>query len=129
MSREYQNTDPLTIAKEAEQDFNSHPAKSGHDLKPASRYGHGASDSTLESGVDESVRHKFPGGDVIYGSGASGASDNREIPLSEGGDIDPRSGKPYKARDFEAPGGPEDKERIYATANPGNDDVRGNIRQ
>lgn len=47
----------------------------------------------LESGVDESVRGKFPGADVTYGSSASGASDNREIPLSEGGDINPRTGK------------------------------------
>jgi hypothetical protein len=47
----------------------------------------------LESGVDESVRQKFPGADVTYGSAASGAGDNREIPLSEGGDLDPRTGK------------------------------------
>jgi hypothetical protein len=35
----------------------------------------------------------------------------------------------YKARDFEGVGGPEDKERIYAEEQGGNDDVRGNIRQ
>jgi hypothetical protein len=47
----------------------------------------------LESGVDENVSIKFPGAKVTYGSGASGAGDNREIPLSEGGDVDPRTGK------------------------------------
>lgn len=46
-----------------------------------------------ESGVDESVRGKLPGADVTYGSAASGAGDNREIPSSEGGDLDPRTGK------------------------------------
>ncbi|KAF2249836.1 hypothetical protein BU26DRAFT_604145 [Trematosphaeria pertusa] len=81
------------------------------------------------SGVDDSVRQKFPGADVIYASGASGAGDNREIPLSEGRDLDPRMGRPYKARDFEGVGGPEDKDRIYDENNPGNDDVRGNVRQ
>lgn len=35
----------------------------------------------------------------------------------------------YKARDYEGVGGPEDKERIYAEENPGNDDVRENVRQ
>ena len=46
-----------------------------------------------ESGVDEQVEQKFPGANVIYGSAASGAGDNREIPLSEGGDLNPRTGK------------------------------------
>lgn len=134
MSREYEGQDPLDLAKQAEQDMNSYKMRTEHDMSSQIRsgtgdHGKGASDSTLESGVDESVRGKFPGADVIYGSAASGAGDNREIPLSEGGDIDPRTGKPYKARDFEGLGGPEDKERVYAEANPGNDDVRGNVRQ
>lgn len=43
-----------------------------------------------ESGVDEIVRYKFPGAHVIDGSSASGAGDNREIPLEEGGDINPK---------------------------------------
>ena len=47
---------------------------------------------TRESGVDETVRYKFPGAHVIDGSGASGAGDNREIPLEEGGDINPKTG-------------------------------------
>lgn len=38
-------------------------------------------------------------------------------------------GSPTKARDFEGPGGPETKQQLYEEANPGNDDVRGNIRQ
>ena len=38
------------------------------------------------------VRYKFPGAHVIYGSGASGAGDNREIPLEEGGDTNPKVG-------------------------------------
>ena len=36
---------------------------------------------------------------------------------------------PTKARDFEGPGGPETKQAIYEEANPGNDDVRENVRQ
>lgn len=40
-----------------------------------------------ESGVDTSVTSKFPGSTVTYGSAASGAGDNREIPVEEGGDI------------------------------------------
>ncbi|KAF2655431.1 hypothetical protein K491DRAFT_692896 [Lophiostoma macrostomum CBS 122681] len=127
MSSEY-TKDPLTIAKEAERDLNSEAAKKGHDANVSARHGKGASDSTLESGVDESVRNKFPGADVTYGSAASGAGDNREIPLSEGGDLDPRTGKPYKAKDFEGLGGPEDKDRKYAEEQGGNDDVRGNVR-
>jgi hypothetical protein len=46
-----------------------------------------------EAGVDESVTKKFPGSEVIYGSAASGAGDNREIPLSEGGGLDPKTGR------------------------------------
>lgn len=37
--------------------------------------------------MDEAAASRFPGGDVQYGSAASGAGDNREIPLSEGGDL------------------------------------------
>lgn len=46
-----------------------------------------------ESGVDEAVKSKFPGADVIHGSAASGAGDNREIPLEEGGSINPNTGQ------------------------------------
>lgn len=34
-----------------------------------------------------------------------------------------------KARDFEGAGGPETKQQLYEEANPGNDDVRSNVRQ
>ncbi|KAK4922537.1 hypothetical protein LTR66_010295 [Elasticomyces elasticus] len=129
MSAEYKGQDPLEIAKQAERDLNSHTAKHGHDANISSKHGHGGSDSTLESGVDESVTQKFPGSEVTYGSAASGAGDNREIPVEEGGDINPATGKPTKARDFEGVGGPEDKARLHEEANPGNDDVRSNIRQ
>lgn len=40
-----------------------------------------------ESGVDAAAASKFPGGSVTVGSAASGAGDNREIPVEEGGDI------------------------------------------
>ena len=36
--------------------------------------------------------------------------------------------RPYKAREYEGSGGPEDKARIYEEENPGNDDVVGNVR-
>jgi hypothetical protein len=45
-----------------------------------------------ESGVDKTVRYKFPGAHAIDGSGASGAGDDHEIPLEEGGDINPKTG-------------------------------------
>ena len=47
----------------------------------------------MESGVDESVVNKFPGSEVKVGSAASGAGDNREIPLEEGGDINRATGQ------------------------------------
>jgi hypothetical protein len=56
-----------------------------------------------ESGVDESVSNKFPGADVTVGG--TGASNNVSIPESEGGDINPSTGKLYKAGDFEGAGG------------------------
>ena len=46
-----------------------------------------------ESGVDESVTSKFPGSEVKVGSAASGAGDNREIPVEEGGDINRITGQ------------------------------------
>jgi len=36
---------------------------------------------------------------------------------------------PTKARDFEGLGGPDEKQNVYETNNPGNDDVEGNVRQ
>ncbi|KAH9835973.1 hypothetical protein Tdes44962_MAKER01892 [Teratosphaeria destructans] len=139
MSAEYQGQDPLKIAEDAERDLNSYAAKTGHSVHNEGGTGHrkygdsgstfGASDSTIESGVDQSVTNKFPGASVTYGSAASGAGDNREIPVEEGGSINPSTGKPTKARDFEGLGGPEDKARAYAEAQGGEDDVRSNIRQ
>ncbi|KAI9824634.1 MAG: hypothetical protein M1819_000835, partial [Sarea resinae] len=116
MSAEYEGQDPLKIAQQAEKDLNSQAAKQGH----------GLSSSTTESGVDEAAASNFPGSTVQYGSAASGAGDNREIPLSEGGDIQKGTGRPTKAGDFEGPGGPETKRDIYETAQPGNDDVQSN---
>ena len=49
--------------------------------------------TATESGIDKNVENKFPGSTATYGSAASGAGDNREIPLSEGGDINPDTGK------------------------------------
>jgi hypothetical protein len=43
--------------------------------------------TAAESGVNQGVETKFPGASVTYGSAASGAGDNREIPVEEGGDI------------------------------------------
>jgi hypothetical protein len=65
---------------------------------------------------------------VIYGSAASGAGDNREIPLEEGGDINPSTGKLYKARDYEGEGGPQDKANIAQRDRPGDNDIRGNVK-
>jgi hypothetical protein len=56
-----------------------------------------------ESGVDESVSNKFPGASVTVGG--TGASNNVSIPESEGGDINPSTGKLYKAGEFEGAGG------------------------
>lgn len=81
-----------------------------------------------ESGVNESVENRFPGAKVTYGSAASGAGDNREIPVEEGGDI-LKSGQPTKARDFEGVGGPEDKSELGRIERGGDDDVNGNVRQ
>jgi len=90
--------DTLAPAYQAERDLNSYEAKTGSS----------GSVSTTESGVDTSVESKFPGAKVIYGSAASGAGDNREIPEDEGGEVLP-SGRTTKAGDFEGEGGPEDK--------------------
>ncbi|KAI9743898.1 MAG: hypothetical protein M1818_002632 [Claussenomyces sp. TS43310] len=104
----------LQAAYQAEQDLNSHEAKTGKST----------SDSATESGVDTSVESKFAaqGAKVTYGSAASGAGDNREIPVEEGGDIG-NNGRPTKARDFEGPGGPEDKQALDRQTRPGDNDV------
>lgn len=38
--------------------------------------------------MDAGVTAKFPGSAVVVGSAASGAGDNREIPVEEGGYVD-----------------------------------------
>ncbi|KAJ4372923.1 hypothetical protein N0V83_003214 [Neocucurbitaria cava] len=120
MSSEHKNTNPPKVAEQAERDLGTEAARKGHNT----------SDSTLESGVDEAVTTKFPGSTVEYGSGASGSGNNRDIPLSEGGDLNPKTGKPYKAGDFArgGVGAPEARDEKYAQTHGGNDDVRGNIR-
>ncbi|KAL8877183.1 MAG: hypothetical protein Q9198_004756 [Flavoplaca austrocitrina] len=125
MSNPYEGQDPLVIAQQAERDLNSYDAKRGTNK----------SLSETESGVNEGVSAKFPGSVVKTGSQASGQGDNREIPVDEGGDLIRKPGEkggaghPTKARDFEGPGGPETKQQLYEEANPGNDDVRENVRQ
>lgn len=101
MSSEYQGKSNLDIATEAERDLNSYGAKTGNrDMSSSSEHSKSLwltlltfRPSAVESGVDESAANKFAGGDVMYGSAASGAGNNREIPLSEGGSLDPRTGK------------------------------------
>jgi hypothetical protein len=147
MSAAYEGQDPIAIAKQAERDLNSQGAKQSHTVEDTSRGPAGASDSSMsrsipksqtlqtltnllsaiESGVDQSVEKKFPGAEVKIGG--QGASDNREIPLSEGGDINPVTGKQTKASDFQGIGGPEDSAAIDREVRGGDNDIRDNIRQ
>jgi len=78
-----------------------------------------------ESGIDTSVTRKFPGSTAEYGSHVSGAGDNRDIPVEEGGDIQKGTGRLTKARDFdqgEAGEGPEDILKKREDENPGSDE-------
>ncbi|KAF2718749.1 hypothetical protein K431DRAFT_287349 [Polychaeton citri CBS 116435] len=120
MSEAYKGQDLNALAAQAERDLNSQSAKGA---------GFGASDTTADSGVDASATQKFPGAEVQIGSAASGTGDNRDIPLEEGGSIDPVTGKLSKARDFEGVGGPEDKAALFAEENPGDQSVGSNVRQ
>ncbi|KAL1597562.1 hypothetical protein SLS59_007259 [Nothophoma quercina] len=131
MSAEYKGQNPLDIAKQAEKDLNSHANVHGTDPNTANpKHGAGVSDSTIESGVDESAVNKFPGATVTVGSGASGAGNNRDIPLSEGGDLNPATGKLYKAGDFEkGVGAPEVKDASYAKNHGGEPDANAPVRQ
>ncbi|TVY37507.1 hypothetical protein LCER1_G008380, partial [Lachnellula cervina] len=113
MSYTDKEKDPLAAAKQAERDLNSHQAKQGYN----------GSDSATESGVDASVETRFPGARVVYGSAASGAGGNREIPPHEGGGVTD-GGRTTKARDFEGVGGPEDKKAREAGERGGEDGVR-----
>lgn len=63
------------IAQKAEQDANSHRAKTGHAA------------GLDDAGVDSTVENKFPGAQVRYGDDLSG---NRHIPPQEGGELDAR---------------------------------------
>lgn len=75
---------------------------------------------------------KFPGSTAEYGSHTSGAGDNRDIPESEGGDVQKGTGRLTKAGDFdqgEAGEGPEDIARNRAQQYGGENDVGGNVKQ
>ncbi len=84
MAEQYKDVDPLTLAHQAERDLNTPQAKTGSS---------NLSDTANESGVDPSVTDKFPGSTVQVGSAASGAGDNREIPVEEGGDLISKPGE------------------------------------
>lgn len=76
------------------------------------------------------MTNKFPGSTAEYGDGAvAGRGDNSKIPLGEGGDLNPATGREFRAKDFEGEGGPEDKLRKYAEEQGGNDDLRQNVKQ
>jgi len=121
----------MDIAKDAERDLASDKLKHGaQDSGYGGKTVSGGSTSTEESGIDQSVTNKFPGSTAEYGSKTSGAGDNREIPVEEGGDIHKGTGRPTKAGDFDQgePGeGPEDVRRRYEQEFGGENDVRGNI--
>ncbi|KAI9716973.1 MAG: hypothetical protein M1828_007487 [Chrysothrix sp. TS-e1954] len=110
------------IAMAAEQDLNTYQSKQGTGT------GERVSDSTTDSGINTGATTKFPGSTADYGSAVSGAGNNREIPEHEGGGINPETGKPMKAGDFEGVGGPEDKLAEREMARPGDQDVGGNVR-
>ncbi|KAF8253719.1 hypothetical protein K440DRAFT_618181 [Wilcoxina mikolae CBS 423.85] len=97
--------------RDIEHDLNSHSVKTGSSK-------HNKSDSTLESGVDTGVENKFPGAQVMYGSEATG----RKIPPQEGGEVK-RSGRMTTDRDFEGPGGPEEKAERLRRDRGGDDGV------
>ncbi|KAF1829204.1 hypothetical protein BDW02DRAFT_574208 [Decorospora gaudefroyi] len=120
MSAEYKNTDINELAKQAERDLNSNSAKQGHSEGL----------SATESGVDTAnVENKFPGAQVTYGSAASGAGNNRDIPVEEGGSIKP-NGQTTKAGDFArgGVGAPEERDQTFVETHGGDDAVRGNVR-
>ena len=147
MSEQYKGQDLLDIAAKAEQDLASDKLKHGTQGSGfgGKTVGGGSTSSTFpraafttnstiltnptaeESGIDQSVTNKFPGSTAEYGSKVSGAGDNREIPLEEGGDIQKETGRVTKAKDFdqgEAGEGPEHIAQKYAEDQGGNDDAR-----
>lgn len=98
MSQEYEGQDPLVLAQQAERDLNSQGAKKGLSSSDSGKNysqilitkDHELIATATESGIDEAAVNKYPGGEVKIGSAASGAGDNREIPVEEGGDISNR---------------------------------------
>lgn len=148
MSQDYSGEDPTILAKRAERDLNSYEAKTGHEKSSTgiqcypknsfpitltlSRLITLSSPTATESGVDATAENKFPGSQVTYGSAASGAGDNREIPSEEGGAQQRGTGRMTKAGDFdqgEAGEGPEDvaRRREEDDSEAGSDTVRGNV--
>ena len=102
MSNIYEGQDPIAIAKQAERDLNSHQAKHGVSTADSSKENHhtlspahptNISLPATESGVNTDVTDKFPGSTIKVGSAASGAGDNREIPVDEGGDLISKPGE------------------------------------
>lgn len=78
------------------------------------------------------MTRKFPGSTTEYGSRVSGAGDNRDIPVEEGGDIQKGTGRLTKAGDFdrgEAGEGPEDILRMREEQNPGSDEFGRSRRE
>lgn len=70
--------------------------------------------------MDKGVENKFSGAHVTYGAASTG----RVIPAQEGGDqIGKGGGRPTVDRDFEGPGGPEDKAELARRERPGDDRV------
>ncbi|KAH7350835.1 hypothetical protein BKA65DRAFT_396390 [Rhexocercosporidium sp. MPI-PUGE-AT-0058] len=144
--------DPLAAAKQAERDLNSNAAKQGYSKgdsgmslflshpfpvlwffcrrKKQRKYLITVRfililiffSIATDSGIDDTATTKFPGASVTIGSAASGAGNNREIPVEEGGSIG-KHGQPTKARDFEGEGGPEDKAERVRRERGGEDGV------
>ncbi|KAI1612510.1 hypothetical protein EDD37DRAFT_648051 [Exophiala viscosa] len=132
MSAEYKGQDLMDIAKQAERDLNDPKAAQGaQDSGFGGKTVKGGSDSTTESGIDTSVTNKFPGSTAEYGSHVSGAGNNRDIPVEEGGDIQKGTGRLTKAGDFDQgePGeGPEHIAKRRAEEFGGENDVPSNTK-
>lgn len=97
MSKDYEGQDPLVLAQQAERDLNSHGAKHGYSTGESGMIQQWTlyilTDSRIanESGVDTNVTQKFPSSTVKVGS--TGSSDNRPIPVDEGGDLITKPGE------------------------------------
>lgn len=126
-----QKPNPLDVAYEAEKNLNSRENIKGTDPNTVNpKHGVAVSDSALESGIDESAIKNFPGATVTIESAASGGGNNRDIPESEGGGINPKTGKMFKAGDFEkGVGAPEARDATYAKNHGGEPDADPLVRQ